>query len=162
MSGRKKVTAEVAVLVTVVVQNRQRLKRVDSRLLQTMAEESVQLLGRAAEVCFHLVSAREMARVNWQYLQHEGSTDVITFDQGSDPSTVRGEIFISVADAVSQAAEFGTTWQSELVRYVIHGLLHLAGFDDLEPGARRTMKKQEERLLRRLRQSHPAPGLGLG
>ena len=162
MSSRKKVAAEVAILVNVVVQNRQRLKRVDSCLVQSLAEEALQILGRGAELCFHLVSAREMARVNWQYLQHEGSTDVITFDQGSDKAILRGEIFISVADAVTQAEEFGTTWQDELVRYLVHGLLHLAGFDDLEPADRRAMKQQEERLLRRLRSSNPTAGMGLG
>jgi probable rRNA maturation factor len=58
-------------------------------------------------------------------------------------------LFICLDDAVKQAREFRTTWQEELARYVIHGLLHLRGFDDLEPAARRVMKREENRLLRR-------------
>jgi ssRNA-specific RNase YbeY (16S rRNA maturation enzyme) len=49
---------------------------------------------------------------------------------------------------VKQAREFGTTWQGELVRYVIHGLLHLCGHDDLMSAARSKMKREENRLLR--------------
>lgn len=106
-------------------------------------------LGVTAELGIHLVSAREMARVNWDFLRHEGSTDVITFDHGSTPQRLHGELFISVADAVKQAGEFGTAWPEELARYVIHGLLHLHGYDDLEPAKRRVMKREENRLVKR-------------
>jgi rRNA maturation RNase YbeY len=89
-----------------------------------------------------------MARVNWRFLQHEGSTDVITFDHGSTIERVHGECFISVADAVDQAQAFRTTWTEEVVRYVIHGILHLRGYDDLEPALRRSMKREENRWVR--------------
>jgi rRNA maturation RNase YbeY len=98
-----------------------------------------------------------MARVNWQFLQHKGSTDVITFDYG-EPSAVSGqrsaamsgEAFICVADAVKQAREFKTSWQSEVVRYAVHALLHLRGYDDLQFAKRRVMKREENRLMREL------------
>jgi probable rRNA maturation factor len=98
-----------------------------------------------------------MARVNRQFLQHEGSTDVITFDHLGWEFGVRiselqvhGELFICVDDAVAQAGEFRTTWQLEVVRYVVHGVLHLLGHDDLKPALRRKMKREENRLVRRL------------
>ena len=107
------------------------------------------------ELGFHFVDAAEMARVNQTYLQHEGSTDVITFDHNdatnaANPSRLHGEIFISVPDAVTQARAFSTTWTEELMRYIIHGLLHLRGYDDLQPALRRVMKREEQRLLRRV------------
>jgi probable rRNA maturation factor len=58
-----------------------------------------------------------------------------------------------VPEAVRQAAEFGTTWEAELLRYVIHGILHLRGYDDLEPAKRRVMKREENRLVRKLASS---------
>jgi probable rRNA maturation factor len=61
---------------------------------------------------------------------------------------LHGELFICPAVAVAQAREFGTDWRSELVRYVIHGLLHLLGHDDRQPAARRRMKQAEGRRLR--------------
>jgi probable rRNA maturation factor len=51
---------------------------------------------------------------------------------------------------VAQARRFHVHWQSELVRYIVHGLLHLQGFEDLDPAARRRMKRQEDRLLKHL------------
>ena len=49
---------------------------------------------------------------------------------------------------MKQAGEFGTAWPEELARYVIHGLLHLHGYDDLEPAKRRVMKREENRLVK--------------
>ncbi len=63
---------------------------------------------------------------------------------------LHGEIFICIEDAVRQAREFRTTWQSELVRYLIHGVLHLIGYDDLTAADRHVMKREENRLLRTL------------
>jgi probable rRNA maturation factor len=140
-------------------QNRQRTKRVDTPLLRRITLHVLQNeLGVSAfELGFHLVNAREMAHVNQTFLQHTGSTDVITFDHSEEShrnsSTLHGEVFISIPDAIVQAREFSTTWQSELVRYVIHGLLHLRGFDDLKPELRREMKREENRLLKAVEQN---------
>jgi len=107
-----------------------------------------------------------MAQVNWQFLRHEGSTDVITFDHSEAREAgdeggrqVQGELFISVDDAVRQAAVFKTTWRSEVVRYVVHGVLHLLGHDDLQPEPRREMKRAENRLVRRLERVFPVARL---
>jgi probable rRNA maturation factor len=157
------------------LRNRQRVRAVDTRLLRRIAAWALAELFRAAdyELGIHLVTAGEMACRNETFLGHPGSTDVITFDhrevgQASrlppreyrPRSSIRpggrrdacptfhGEIFISLDDAVAQAREFGATWQGELVRYLLHGLLHLRGFDDLTPALRRQMKREENRLLR--------------
>ncbi len=116
-----------------------------------------QLATPRYELCFHFVTVEEVARVNWQFLQHEGSTDVITFDYGERSAVspqrsaaLIGEAFICVADAVKQAREFKTTWQNEVIRYAVHALLHLRGYDDLKPAKRRVMKREENRLMREL------------
>jgi rRNA maturation RNase YbeY len=61
-----------------------------------------------------------------------------------------GEIFVCVDEAVWQAQKFGASWQSEVVRYIVHGILHLLGFDDASVAARRKMKREENRRLREL------------
>jgi probable rRNA maturation factor len=144
----------------IAISNRQRTKKVNVRWLQKITLALLSDLKLTdAELGIHLVGSREMARVNWQFLRHEGSTDVITFDHlaaDSAPPTAKGrlhgELFICMDDAVAQATEFQTTWQSEVVRYGVHGVLHLLGHDDVRPGLRRKMKRQENRLLRRLEQ----------
>lgn len=134
----------------VEVDSRQRIRRVPRADVVALAQAVLRRLGRTGEIGIHLVGPAEMARVNWDFLRHEGSTDVITFDHGSTARHLHGECFICVADAVVQAREWGTCWEEELGRYVIHALLHLAGHDDLEPVARRRMKRREEALTRAL------------
>jgi probable rRNA maturation factor len=140
------------------VRNRQRVRRVDARQFKKILAAALTELGvESCELCFHLVGAKEMARVNWDFLQHEGSTDVITFDltegkrqKPKGKNKLSGEIFICLDDAVKQAREFGTTWPGELVRYAVHGILHLLGHDDLQPAERRKMKREEHRLVKLL------------
>jgi len=141
---------------TITIANRQRTQKINARLLKQIVSALFEELKiENGELGINLVSAKEMARVNWQFLQHEGSTDVITFDHqqsaiGNRQSAIHlhGELFICVEDAVEQAKEFGTTWQSEIIRYTVHGILHLLGHDDLKPAPRRTMKREENRLVR--------------
>lgn len=145
--------------VALQLRNRQRDRRLSLPFLRRILRHVLteQLRVPAAELCFHFVGAAEMARVNWQFLQHKGSTDVITFDYGVPPvvgdaptTGLSGEAFICVADAVKQAREFKTTWEEEVVRYAVHALLHLLGYDDLQPAKRRMMKREENRLMRQL------------
>ena len=144
--------------MNIVIANRQRTRKIDTRLLkQIVAALFTELNLTEAELGIHLVGAKKMAEVNWQFLQHEGSTDVITFDyQKSEvrgqrsAAKLHGELFICVDDAIKQAKEFKTSWQSEVVRYVVHGVLHLLGYDDLKPALRRVMKREENRLVRLL------------
>jgi probable rRNA maturation factor len=136
----------------IAVANRQRTRRLDRKLINQLAEDALNDLNiERAELGINFVSAKEMARVHEQFMNIAGSTDVITFDHGSEPpSKVHGEIFISVEDAIVQAREFKTTWQSEVARYVIHGILHLLGFDDLQAAARKRMKRAENQLLKKI------------
>ena len=144
--------------MNVVIANRQRVKKINSRLLkQIIGELFAELKITEAELGINLVAAREMALVNETFLQHAGSTDVITFDhaekrkaESGKRKQLHGELFICVDDAIAQAKEFKTTWQSEVVRYVVHGVLHLLGYDDLKPHLRRVMKREENRLVRLL------------
>ena len=144
--------------IRVTLLNRQRARKVDARQLRVI---TLALLGElqitSAEFGVNLVSDAEMTRVNETFLQHEGSTDVITFDhselstrpQTPDPRpNLHGELFICVDEAIRQARRFRTTWQSELVRYVVHGVLHLLGHDDHRAADRRKMKREENRLVR--------------
>ena len=163
MKGAASVTKRL-----LVIQNRQRVRSIDlrrlRRILQNVLEKRLQI--PAWELGLHVVDDREMAALNHTYLQHEGSTDVITFDHSetkdaADASemvgarSLHGEIFISVPDAIAQAREFGTTWQAELIRYAIHAILHLLGHDDLEPSARRRMKRAEDTLVKEISREHP-------
>ncbi len=139
-------------MTPLTVRNRQRACRVNLPFLRRLAKCLLEDFFKPEEagIAIHLVAAPEMTRVNEQFLKHAGSTDVITFDY-SDPDShglLSGELFICLDEARINAKRFRTTWQSELARYLIHGLLHLQGYDDRVPSKRRKMKREENRILR--------------
>ena len=135
----------------IAITNRQRAQKIDLRLLKRIAAATLEELGMAeAELGIVIVGAKEMASLNEKFLNHEGPTDVITFDYENPELPLHGEIFVCAEEAKRQAREFRTTWQSEIVRYVVHGILHLTGHDDLQAAARKKMKREEGRLVREL------------
>ena len=163
--------------MNVAVASHQHTRKINRRLLKKIANALLaELEIEKAEIGIYLVAAPEMTRLNEKFLRHTGSTDVITFDyrdtveQASSLSpsrlqqvrdrqdacpTLHGEIFVCVDEAVLQARKFGTSWQSEVVRYIIHGVLHLLGFDDSSADARRKMKREENRRLREITRRFP-------
>ncbi|MGL5618574.1 MAG: rRNA maturation RNase YbeY, partial [Tannerellaceae bacterium] len=81
-----------------------------------------------------------------EYLQHDYYTDIITFDYTED-GVVNGDVFISLDTVKSNAEEFGVTFDQELHRIIIHGILHLCGIDDKGPGERENMTAKENEAL---------------
>ena len=120
------------------------------------------------EVGVMMVGSARMAEVNLSFLNHSGPTDIITFpgeadlldsDLGSieEDWIVRGDLFICPQVAIEQSKMFGSHWIEELVRYGVHGWLHLLGYDDLSPAPRKIMKKLEDQLTARALEKYPIP-----
>lgn len=150
---------------SLVIRSRQRAIPVNTRLLRRVTKALLDKFLKTTDfdLAIYIVRAPEMAHLNKTYLQHEGSTDVITFDYLEDSSlSLHGEIFICIDDAITQARRFRTSLPSELTRYIVHGLLHLQGFDDMQAAARRKMKHQENRLLKQLERLFPLRRLASG
>lgn len=135
--------------MTLCFRNRQRVCPIDLRLFRRIVRYALDhhFKPEGCEVCFHFVEAKEMARFNEEFLDHIGPTDVITFDHSEDRRGLHGEIFVCPEVAVSQAKQFHASWQQELVRYAIHGLLHLHGHDDRTVRPRKKMKREEDRIV---------------
>lgn len=89
---------------------------------------------------------QEILRVNREFLKHDYYTDIITFDY-SYRDRVGGDIFISLDTVKSNAKDLGVTYDSELLRVIAHGLLHLCGIDDKGPGQREIMETNENKAL---------------
>lgn len=138
--------------VRIIVQNRQRKLRVACLQLQAFADRALAmclaLSSRKTPLrslsCIHvlLISDRRIAELHRRFMNLSGPTDVITFEHG--------EIFVSAEAAKRQAKQFGTSITRELQLYILHGLLHLHGFDDDTPAAARRMGSVQARLLRQL------------
>ena len=85
-------------------------------------------------------------RMNRRFLAHDRPTDVLSFplDEGTNPE---GELYVNLDKAVRQARAWGVTAENELARLVIHGVLHLLGYDDRRATAARLMKEREDRYV---------------
>ena len=133
------------------VRNLQRKTRVNVTELQDFAAKAVRKslplhndrktdLRKLSEVFVWLISDRRMASLHQKFMHQTGPTDVLTFQHG--------EIFISVETAKRNARVFGSSVAGELRLYIVHGLLHLHGFDDRTQPEARKMEKMQERILR--------------
>lgn len=137
----------------IIVANRQRAVKVDTEGLQQFAERALQVclsvkrrgagdLAQLEGIGVVLVSDRRIASLHRRFMGVPGPTDVITFQHG--------EIFVSTETARRQARALRRTTIAELKLYIVHGLLHLHGFDDKSPRDRLQMFAAQERVMRRL------------
>jgi rRNA maturation RNase YbeY len=94
-------------------------------------------------------------------VQHEGPTDIITFDYCTG-TLLHGELVICPAIASEHALKYRASLGRELARYVIHGVLHLQGFDDKTTATRHKMKHEENRLLQQLAGCFPLDSIAHG
>jgi probable rRNA maturation factor len=103
------------------------------------------------EISLAFVDNPTIHRLNQRYLQHDEPTDVLSFPL-SEPraSKLAGELVVGVEVAVEQAAQRGHDVQAELALYVIHGLLHLCGYDDRDAADRAAMRQRERHYLHQL------------
>lgn len=135
----------------IVVSNRQRARRVDLAALREFASRALseclklrrksEPLSKLPEVSVVFVSDRRIAKIHRQFMDEPEPTDVITFQHG--------EVFISTETAKRQARQFGTSFEHELRLYIVHGLLHLAGFDDKTAKGASEMERIQEKVVDR-------------
>lgn len=133
------------------VRNLQRKISINIAELETFAADALERclrlqkrkrtnLRRLREIFVWLISDRRISRLHLQFFGDSGPTDVITFHDG--------EIFISVETTRRNAHRFGNSLMSEIKLCIVHGLLHLHGFDDGESSELRKMKNAQEKVLR--------------
>ena len=122
----------------------------DQRKITDWIKKTAAFYGkRAGDISYVFCSDDRILEVNRQFLQHDYYTDVITFDY-SEADIVSGDIFISVDTVRSNAEQFGQSYERELHRIIIHGVLHLCGQEDKTPETRRVMTEKEELALKTL------------
>lgn len=101
---------------------------------------------RVGDIGYMFVNDEKILEVNREYLGHDYYTDVITFDY-DEGDIVSGDIVISLDTVRTNAEQFGKSYDDELHRVIIHGILHLCGINDKGPGEREIMEAAENRAL---------------
>lgn len=104
-------------------------------------------------VSINFITCEEIIPINNKYLGHNYSTDIITFNYSGENYTLEGEIFISLDDASFNAKKYKVDINIELVRLVVHGFLHLLGYDDLTQTDKKKMKRIENKLVNKYQYS---------
>jgi probable rRNA maturation factor len=114
----------------------------------------------AGELSITFLTDPALAKLHADYLDDPTTTDVITFE-GDESMGHAGDVCVSVDTALSYSENHDIPFAEELLRYVIHGWLHLAGYDDLRPAKKRRMRAAEERALKLLRSAGLLPAFSL-
>ena len=108
---------------------------------------------KVGSIAYIFCNDEKILEVNRQYLQHDYYTDIITFDYCEDEevmghkNTISGDLFISLDTVRTNAEQQATTYEEELHRVIIHGILHLVGINDKGPGEREIMEAAENNAL---------------
>ena len=101
---------------------------------------------KVGEIGYLFCDDEKILEVNREYLQHDYYTDIITFDY-DEGDVINGDLVISLDTVRSNAGLFGKTYEEELYRVIIHGILHLCGINDKGPGEREIMEAAENKAL---------------
>ncbi len=118
-------------------------KRDTTRWIKAVAASHNRKVG---EIGYLFVDDEKILEVNNEYLGHDYYTDVITFDY-CESNLLNGDIVISLDTVRTNAEKFGKTYEEELFRVIIHGVLHLCGINDKAPGEREIMEENENKAL---------------
>lgn len=145
----------------VSIADEQTVLAIERRQLRTAVRRTLRGEGvAAADVSLAVVDDPTMQALNRRHLQHDYPTDVLSFllsaegprsthdvDETDGGRTLEGELIVSTETAVRQAADYGWSPQAELLLYVVHGTLHLCGYDDHTAADRRRMRERERAVL---------------
>ena len=136
-------------MIEIEIANQQSKLAVDRELLVQAAQAILQDHGPSTcRVSIALVDDPTIHTLNRQYLQHDYATDVLSFVLEQSDDVLEGEVVVSSDTALAQAAQYHWNPVDELLLYVIHGLLHLVGFDDQTDALREEMRCAEQVYLR--------------
>lgn len=99
-----------------------------------------------SDINYVFCSDSYLLKLNQEFLSHKSFTDIITFDY-SDGKSISGEIYISLDRVKENSLKFNSSLQDEILRVMIHGILHLVGYNDKKPSEIVTMREKEEAYL---------------
>jgi probable rRNA maturation factor len=136
--------------VIVEIANLQKHYRIKSSNIKRAVKEVLRKEGRDARLSIVLVDNSRIKELNKQYFNSDEVTDVISFPLSNNKNSLSGEVIVSVETAVDTAGKRNISVEGEIVLYILHGILHLLGYDDGNEGDARVMHEEESKILKTL------------
>ena len=132
------------------------ISSVDTQISKSALHELIRDLTkdlnfRIESLEINFTNSEKIREINREYLNHDYSTDILTFNYSEEVSILDGEIIISLDDARNNSKKFKVPFNQEIARLVLHGVLHLIGFDDNNRLNKIKMKRMENKLLNRFK-----------
>jgi probable rRNA maturation factor len=118
-----------------------------ARLRQWLAVVAEQYSATVKSVGIILSNDDYLSQLNQKYLEHDTLTDIITFPYHEPGKPIEGELYISLDRIMDNAATLDLPWEEELDRVIVHGLLHLIGYEDDTPDRKEAMRREEDKCL---------------
>lgn len=137
-------TTKIAILIP------KKLDFKKSIIRKVVLELSKELGFSIISVNVSFVDNKEILELNGKYLNHHFTTDILTFNYNGSNTDLDGEIIISYDDAIENAKRFNITGKEEYLRLIVHGILHLVGYDDQQKNDKLKMKRKETSLVKKL------------
>ena len=134
----------------VEIANLQKHYRIKSSNIKRAVKEVLRKEGRDARLSIVLVDNSRIKELNKQYFNSDEVTDVISFPLSNNKNSLSGEVIVSVETAVDTAGKRNISVEGEIVLYILHGILHLLGYDDGNEGDARVMHEEESKKLKAL------------
>ncbi len=117
----------------------------DKSKIKEWLKQVIQTEGKTTgDIHYVFLSDEELLKINQQYLNHHDYTDIITFPLSESEEIIRGEIYISIDRVKENCKINNNAFHVELARVVVHGVLHLLGYDDHSEEEKRTMRSKED------------------
>lgn len=149
-------------MIHIEITNRQKLLVIDRKAVRSIVRTTLQAEQvEAASISIAILDNPSIHELNRQYLQHDYETDVLSFSLSDDEEpgefvagqprgagrTIEGEVIVSAEMAISMAVDYGWSAWDELTLYLVHGLLHLCGYDDLTEEELPVMRRREQEIF---------------
>jgi rRNA maturation RNase YbeY len=103
-----------------------------------------------SEINYVFCNDEYLHSINFEYLDHDTLTDIITFDNSEEDELIEGDIFVSIERIIDNTKDFNTTFEQEFKRVIVHGILHLCGYCDKTDQNEKQMREKEDYYLRLL------------
>jgi len=129
--------------------------KLDKKIIHSIVTELQKKLSFKIEsLNINFVTSDLMIEINKKHLNHDFDTDIITFNYSGSNNNLDGEIFISIMQAIDNSVKFNVNLDNELIRLIIHGILHLLGYDDQKIPDKNKMKIEEDKLTESLSKNY--------